>query len=71
MPLDKLPTSQISGNTFTVTANSGSSIGANNINFSNTSTVTVSVTQGPAGTANVALTGVGRVSLALAVALGG
>mgnify|MGYP003353649858 CR=1 FL=1 len=37
MALDKIPISQISGNTLTATANSGSSINASNVNFNNTS----------------------------------
>jgi len=72
MAIDKLPTSQISGNTLAVTANSGSSISASNINFSNTSTVSVSVEQGPTGTANVSFTSSGPgISLAKVIALGG
>jgi len=68
MALDKIPVTQISGNTLTATVNSGSSITASNVNFNNTSTVSVSVQQGPTGTANVSFN---AHSLAFTIALGG
>ena len=68
MALDKIPGTQISGNTLIATANSGSSINASNINFNNTSTVSVSVQQGPTGTANVSFN---ARSLATIIGLGG
>ena len=68
MALDKIPGTQISGNTLIVTANSGSSINASNVNFNNTSTVSVSVQQGPTGTANVSFN---ARSLATIIGLGG
>jgi hypothetical protein len=71
MPLDAIPTSLITGNTVTVTANSGSSIGASNVNFNNSSTVFVSTQQGPTGTANVSFSVPSIRSLAFTIALGG
>lgn len=69
MPLDRLPGSQISGNTVNVAANSASAISANTINFSNTSSVRVSVTQGATGIANVSFTS--TATLGMIIALGG
>lgn len=69
MPLDRLPGSQISGNTVSLTANSASSITANVINFSNTSSVRVSVEQGATGIANVSFTS--TATLGMIIALGG
>ena len=71
MALDTIPTSSISGNTVVVKANNATNINASNINFNNTSTVSVSVTQGPTGTANVALSIPTAHSLAFTIALGG
>ena len=70
MPLDTISTSSISGNTLNVTANSASRINANSVNFSNTSSVRVSVVQGPSGTANVSFSSSG-VSLGVVIALSG
>ena len=69
MALDKVPTTQISGNTLIATANSGSSINASNVNFNNTSSISVSVQQGATGTANVSFST--AHSLAFTIALGG
>lgn len=69
MPLDTIATTSISGNTLSVTANSASTINANSINFSNTSTVRVNVTQGPVGTANVSFST--PLSLGMIIALSG
>jgi hypothetical protein len=71
MALDKIPASQISGSSIIgVTANSASTINANTINFINTSSVRVSVVQGPSGTANVSFRSPG-VSLGMVIALSG
>lgn len=69
MPLDKISTAYISGNTVSVTANSASTISANVINFSNTSSVRVSVEQGATGIANVSFTS--TATLGMIIALGG
>lgn len=71
MALDTIPISSISGNTVVVKANNATNINASNINFNNTSSVTVSVAQGPTGTANVSLSVPGIRSLAFTIALGG
>ena len=71
MALDGIPSSSITGNTIAVTANSGSSISASNVNFNNTSTVFVSTQQGPTGTANVSFSVPSIRSLAFTIALGG
>lgn len=71
MPLDTILASTISGNTLAVTANNGSSIAASNVNFNNTSSISVSVTQGPTGTANVSLSAPSVRSIAVTIALGG
>lgn len=67
MPLDRLPGSQISGNTVSVTANSASSITANAINFSNTSSVRVAVEQGATGIANVSFTTTATIGMIIAL----
>jgi cation transport ATPase len=69
MPLDTISTSMITGNTVNVTANSGSLVSANAINFSNTSSVKVSVAQGATGIANISFTS--TVSLGMLIALSG
>lgn len=69
MPLDTIATTSISGNTLSVTANSASTINANTINFSNTSSVRVNVTQGPTGVANVSFST--SLSLGMIIALSG
>jgi hypothetical protein len=71
MPLSKIPASQIDGpSLIDVSANSAATVNANTINFINTSSVTVSVVQGPSGTANVSFSSEG-VSLGMVIALGG
>ena len=69
MPLDKISAASITGNTVSVTANGASSISANAINFSNTSSVRVSVAQGATGIANVSFTS--TATLGMIIALGG
>lgn len=59
----------ISGNTVTATANSGSAINANTVNFLNTSSVRVTVEQGATGVANVSFTS--TATLGMIIALGG
>ena len=74
MPIDKFPsTGGLDSNVISITANTGSLINANGINFNNTSTVTVVVAQGPTSNiANVSLTAQSRVtSLGIVLALGG
>jgi hypothetical protein len=69
MPLDTISASMISGNTVTATANSGSAINANTVNFLNTSSVRVTVEQGATGVANVSFTS--TATLGMIIALGG
>jgi hypothetical protein len=71
MALDKIPASQIDGpSRIDISANSAATINANTINFINTSSVRVSVVQGPSGTANVSFSSPG-VSLGMIIALSG
>jgi hypothetical protein len=71
MALDKIPAAQIDGpSLIDVSANSAATINANTINFVNTSSVRVSVIQGPSGTANVSFSSSG-VSLGMVIALSG
>ena len=73
--VDKIGGGSLGANVITVTANTGSIINANSINFNNTSTATISVAQGAGGdangVANVSISAPGRVSLGLVLALGG
>ena len=71
MALDTIPIASITGNTIIVRANSASSVNTSNVNFNNTSTVSVSVQQGPTGTANVSFSVPSIRSLAFTIALGG
>jgi len=71
MALDKIPAAQIDGpSLIDVSANSAATINAYTINFVNTSSVRVSVIQGPSGTANVSFSSSG-VSLGMVIALSG
>lgn len=69
MPLDTIPGSSISGNTVSIRANSESTIAANSVNFVNTSSVRVTVSQGSTGNANVSFTT--TATIGLIIALGG
>ena len=69
MPLDTISSSSISGNTVSARANSGTAITANSLNFVNTSSVRVSVSQGSTGNANVSFTT--TATIGLIIALGG
>ena len=73
MPIDTITANSFAANavTIAVNANNASTINANTINFNNSATVTVNVTAGPSGVANVSFSSQGRVSLGLLMALGG
>lgn len=74
MPIDKFPsTGGLDSNVISITANTGSLINANSVNFNNTSTITVAVGQGATSNiANVSFTAQTRVtSLGIVLALGG
>jgi hypothetical protein len=71
MPLSKIPASQIDGpSLIDVSANSAATINANTINFINTSSITVSVVQGPSGVANISFSSL-KNTLGMIIALGG
>lgn len=67
MPLDKISTSSVTGNTVFVTANSASSVNANTINFSNTSSIRVTVAQSETGIANVSFTTTATLGMIIAL----
>ena len=70
MALDKIPAAQISGASIIgVTADSGSTINANGINFLNTQSISVTVEQGASGVANVSFDA--KLSLGMIIALSG
>lgn len=73
--VDRISGGSLGANVITLTANTGSIINANSINFNNTSTTTISVDQGAGGAsngvANVSISAPGRISLGLVLALGG
>ena len=71
MPLSKIPASQIDGpSLIDVSANNAGTINVNTINFINTSSMTVSVVQGPSGVANISCNPL-SASLGMIIALGG
>lgn len=71
MPLSKIPASQIDGpSLIDVSANNAGTINVNTINFINTSSMTVSVVQGPSGVANISFNSL-SASLGMIIALGG
>jgi hypothetical protein len=70
MPIDQIPSTGLSANVITLSANSSSIQNVNSVNFINTSSVTVTVSQGAtSNVANVAINN--RVTSAMMFVLGG
>jgi len=74
MALDKILGTSLanpneSSNVITVTADSGSTVNANGINFMNSSSVSVSVTPGTGGKANISFSA--PVTLGMVIAMSG